>query len=215
MIGWFQSLNSLEMVFLACATVGGLLFLARFVLMFVVGAHGDSTGADAGGTDLHGGGADVDAGSADASGGSADHAHDADVTFKFLSLQGITAFFMMFGLVGLAMSRGSNLHFLFSIAGGLVAGVLTVWILDRLFRLFGRMQHSGTVDLRNAVGQEGRVYMRITEKEPGKIQISIQGRLMTLDAVAADGKAIMTDEPVKVMSIRSGSMLVVERSGRN
>ncbi len=202
MLTWFAALNAFEKVFLMCALVGGLLFAVRLVMMFVGG--GDTDGADiadgAGGGDVH---ADVQA--------DGHQAVDADAAFKLLSFQGITAFFMMFGLVGLAMSRGSGLHYLISLGGALAAGLLTVWVTDRLFRSFSKLQSSGTLNLKNAVGQEGKVYLTIKPDEPGKVQVTIQGRLMTLDAVGKDGAHIATDARVKVVELQGTNQLVVTK----
>ena len=87
MSAWFASLSSLQWVFALSAMVGGLLFFIQLILMFLTGGGDDVM-------DLEDG-ADVD------------HA-DADTSFKLLSFQGMTAFFMMFGLVGLAMNLGSG-----------------------------------------------------------------------------------------------------------
>ena len=132
MIEWFLSLTAMDKVFLICALVGGLLFLVRVVMMFLGGDAGD------GEVDVH-----VDTAAVDADVHVDGHdVADSDSAFKLLSLQGITAFLMMFGLVGLAMSRGSGLHQLVALGGGLAAGLASVWVVDRLFRAFGRLQKS-------------------------------------------------------------------------
>ncbi|MBW2262948.1 MAG: NfeD family protein [Deltaproteobacteria bacterium] len=203
MVEWFVGLSAVDKVFLICAVVGGLLFLVRVVLMFM-GSDGDTD------VDVHvdGGGAEVDV-HVDADG----HADggDSDAAFRLLSLQGITAFFMMFGLVGLAMSRGSGLHALVALGGGIAAGVASVWIVDRLFRVFGKLQHSGTMNLRNAIGQEGTVYLRIPEGDTGKARVAVQGRLKVFNAVSEDKTEISTDARVKVVDVVSGNVLVVKK----
>ena len=68
-------MNKLQMIFTVCALIGGSLFLIRLVLQMV--GFGTETAAD------HPG--DMDS-------------SDTDASFKMLSLLGITAFLMMFGL---------------------------------------------------------------------------------------------------------------------
>jgi hypothetical protein len=107
------------------------------------------------------------------------------------------------------MSRSSGLNHLVSLGGGLAAGLASVWVVDRLFRLFGKLQHSGTIDLRNAIGSEGTVYLTIPGKEPGKVRLEVQGHLKVLDAVSRDGGKIPTDARVKVVEVASNNVLVV------
>ena len=93
----------IEIIYWAAAIIGGTLFILRLIMMVIGGGLGD------GDVDIpH----DVDipqdihiAGDihADVSG---DHAA-ADMSFKLLSVQGLTSFFMMFGLVGLALLKGN------------------------------------------------------------------------------------------------------------
>jgi hypothetical protein len=58
---------------------------------------------------------------------------DADVSFKLLTLQGLTAFFMMFGLVGFAMLRESHASGGVALASASVARTGTVWLIGRIF----------------------------------------------------------------------------------
>lgn len=185
--------SGLEVFFLACAGLGGGLFLLRFVLQLFGSAD---TGAD---TDL------------EVSHGAVDHGDgDADVAFKLLSLQGLTAFFMMFGLVGFAMVRESHLSGASALAGALGAGVGTVWLIGKIFSSVKRLQSSGTVDNTGAIGELGTVYLTIREGGTGKVHVAIRGRPREFEAVSRDGGEIRTGERIKVLSVNN-SVLVVER----
>ena len=103
-------LSVIEIIYWASTIIGGTLFILRLGMMFIGGGISDDgldAALDAGDTDL-----DVDHG-------------DADSSFKLLSVQGLTSFFMMFGLVGLALLR-ANLPVLLTIVGGTLAGLITV-----------------------------------------------------------------------------------------
>jgi hypothetical protein len=78
----FSNYNSLEIFFVVCAVAGGFFVLVKLFLQ-VTGA-GMETDAGAG----------VDT-PFDVNG----HHADSDAGFKFLSLHGLSSFFMMFGLV--------------------------------------------------------------------------------------------------------------------
>ncbi len=179
---------NIDLIFMGCAGLGGALFLVQMILQFV--------GHDA------------------ADGGvSADHdvSGTADASFKLLSFQGLTAFFMMFGLVGLAMHRQSGAGPAASAGVAALAGLLAVWVIGKLFSGMKKLQSSGTLDIRNAVGQEGEVYLTIPSGGTGQVRARVQNQLRTLDATAAGGASFKTGERVRVVSVSGSGTLLVER----
>jgi membrane protein implicated in regulation of membrane protease activity len=210
--GFFESLKAIEKVFFICAVLGGVLFVIRLVLMFIGGGHGDTDG-DIGGHGDVGGHGDI-GGHGDAGGHGegmdTDHA-DSDTSFKAISLQGITAFFMMFGLVGLALSRQSGFGATLSIFGAVIGGGFSVWVIGKIFSSMGRLQSEGTLDVWNAIGKEGSVYLTIPPTGKGIVQINVQDTLRELSAVSNDKTEIKTGERVVVVDIVGGSTLVVSK----
>jgi len=180
------SFSGIEIFYLICAVIGGILLLVRLILQFVgAGDHGD----------VH----DFDA-----------HHLDADASLKLLSLHGLTSFLMMFGLVGFALIRESGAGTLLSLLGALVAGALSFWIIGKLFAWIVRLQSSGTLSLEDAVGCQGEVYLRIPRDGTGKVSIRFADRLREYDAVSEGGEALRTGERIKVLKVR-GNTLVVGR----
>jgi hypothetical protein len=190
MAGAFSGFDGFEIFFLLCAVIGGFFVLFRFILQFVgVGTDLDTDGPPA--LDVH-------------------HA-DSDIGFKLLSLQGFSAFLLMFGLVGLALYRQSGAGFFFSIVGGSVAGLAAVWVVGKLFALAVRLQSSGTLDSGLAApGCSGTVYLKIPAGGTGQVTVTISGRQREMNAVAADGGELPTGTPVRVVRSEA-SILVVER----
>ncbi len=207
MMTWFASLSTLQQVFVLLAAAGGALFLLRVVITFI--GMGEPGGLDHGDFD-HGGdldhGGDVEHGNS----GAGDDAHSM-MSFKLLSFQGLTAFSMMFGLVGLGMSRAGQSGVM-AVVSGSAAGLALVWISDRLFRFAGSLQQSGSLDLNNAVREEGTVYLTIPAGESGQVRITVQGRLVVLSAVSKDHTEIPTDTRVRVVGLVNENVLVVERA---
>ena len=178
--------TGLDLLFASAALIGGILFIAWFFLLMVGGLAGGI---------LDGVGIDVDMG--------------ADLSFKAFTFQGIIAFILMFGLVGLALSR-SDQGDMMALFAGTVAGGASMWSMGKMFQAFHSVQSSGNMDIENAVGQDGTVYMRIKPGEVGQVQVSIQGALRTLDAIASDASLyIKTGATITVEKIVAGRMVVV------
>jgi membrane-bound ClpP family serine protease len=87
-----------------------------------------------------------------------------------------------------------------------------MWLVAKAFALFRQMQSSGTLDLRNAVGQTGRIYLGVKPDVPGKIEVAIQGRLQIFDATSETGEALPTDTRVVVVRVESQNIMVVKRA---
>ena len=191
MEAFYSSLSPLQKVFLFCAFVGGIVFVIRMILM--VAGLGDH--------DAHDGGLDH-----------ADGHGDSDVSFKLFSLHGLTCFFMMFGLVGLGLSRQFWVPDIIAAAIGTVAGLFTFWVIAKLFSAMTKLQADGTLKLSNAIGQQGKVYLTIPANGTGQVQVPFQGRLMIYDAVSANKEEIKTGDQIVVIDITGGNIFVVEQA---
>ena len=190
-MGTFLSgFSMLEMTFLVCAVVGGFFVVLKFIMQIL--------GADADVAD------DV---SFEA------HHMDSDAGFHLLSIHGLSSFFMMFGLAGLAMFRQSKAGVAISIAVAVVAGLASVWIIGKIFSFAIRLQSSGTVQTSEAVGCEGTVYLTIPKGGTGRITLNIQNRLREYDAACVQGETIATGTPVRVTEV-NGTTLMVEKKNK-
>lgn len=186
-------LSLIEIIYWVFTIIGGTLFVLRTLMMFV-GGHFSDDALDAA----------LDAGDV-----SSDHSTDGDASFKLLSLQGLTSFFMMFGLVGLALLR-TNLPAMVSVIGGTAAGLASFWVLSLIFAQMKRLQSEGTIHVQNAVGAEGSVYLTIPKNGTGQVQIVTQGALKIFDAISKDKLLLATGDKIRVVSV-DGNTLVVEK----
>jgi hypothetical protein len=176
-------------IYLVCAVAGGTVLVIRLILMLF--------GLDTGEASI-----DIDHdGIADAGNGSGGF-------LTFLSLQSIAGFFTMFGLVGMGLLQ-VNASDIWSLLGALGAGVFTAWATGMIFLGMRRLQSEGTLQIENAVGKTGTVYLTVPESGTGLISISVQGALRTLDAKSESGQRIPTGSIVKVVGITAGNVLVV------
>jgi membrane-bound ClpP family serine protease len=174
----------LDTLFLVCAVAGGAVLALRMLLMLM--GIGD-------GHEIHDTG-DV---------------HDGDAGTQLLTIQGISAFLMMFGLVGLALLRQSGVPSIAAATLALVAGVGSMWGIAQVFSLMRRLQSSGTLDLRRAIGREGVVYLTLHPGQGGQVQVTVQGRLGVFEARSESDRVIATGQGVRVVDVRAGVLIVV------
>lgn len=188
MVKVFSDFNGLEIFFLICAVIGGFFVVVKLVLQFI--------GSDAG-TDINVDG-DIDI----------DHA-DSDIGFRFLSLQGLSAFFMMFGLVGLALYRQSQMGIVLSSIGAVAAGMASVWVIAKLFQGASRLQSNGTLKTEDAVGCTGTVYLTIPQGGTGQVNLNFRNHRREFNATEKNGGEVPTGTPVRVVKVNA-NILVVE-----
>ena len=188
MVQAFSDFNGLEIFFLACAIIGGFFVVLKLILQFAGGDAHTASGIDS----------DIDTGHI-----------DSDIGFRLLSMHGLSAFFMMFGLVGLAMYRQSQAGVIISIIGAMIAGLLSVWVIGKLFQSAVRLQSSGTLKTADAVGSTGTVYLTIPENGTGRVSLNFRNRLREFDAIEQNGIEVPTGTPIRVLQVNA-NILVVE-----
>ena len=180
MIEWFASHNGVEQLFLLSGIVGGLILILRLILTIA-------------GLDHHAG---------------LDAVHvDSDAGFQALTIQGISSFFAMFGVVGFTLYHNAALGLVLAIVGALAAGSFSLWAIQKIFRSMLRLQSSGTVSLYAAVGSEGSVYLTVG-KNGGSVQINFANRLREFEAVSADGATLPTGTAIRVQGVAANTLIV-------
>ena len=179
--------TGIDMLFAASALVGGILFVLYFFLLMIGGIA----------TDIFDGlfGIDVDMG--------------ADASFKALTFQGIMAFLMFFGLAGLYVTKSGGGPSP-AILAGAIAGGASMYFTGKLFELFVNLQQDGTVELSEAIGAKGQVYLRISDEGVGQVTVEVNEAQRTFNAKSEDGAGIATGDFIEVVDT-IGEGLVVKR----
>lgn len=128
--------------------------------------------------------------------------HDAIAAADFKIFTVLTAIVtLMIGswtaLLLLSMDMGYPASLGFGYAVGVVAAVVVGYAIFSLRKL----EHDGAIREFKAEGLKGTVYVRIPEagKGKGQVQVTIEGRLRTFDAVS-DGPEIESFKPIVVMA---------------
>ena len=196
MLAVVSTLTGFERILLYIAVPFSILTVIQLVIQFVVGGHDVS----ASGADIAvGGGADTDTGVS----------HHG---FSIFTIGNLTYFLTMFGWAGLAASKsGAGVGFSLTIATA--AGLLTTVIVAYIFFSLNRLTETGNVQLANAAGSSGTVYLHIPAKRSGTglIQLTVQGQTVEMNALT-DGDALKTGTPVKVEKVLDGDVALVVKS---
>ncbi|MCI5915573.1 MAG: hypothetical protein MRZ67_10475 [Christensenella sp.] len=214
MLAWWESLDALERGFAFVAFPATALLLIQMVLTLIGLGHDADADLDLT-IDIDGDGVpdipDISAADAASIG---DHDAGVGAGLQLFSLRGIIALFSVGGWVGLAFLRSGTdrgLAVLLAVAAGALAMVLTALIL----KSFLRLQYNGTLDVRNAVGLSGTVYLTIppARSETGKVTLLLQERLTQIDAVTDCETPIKTGAEVVVVGVSGKTTLIVQPKG--
>ncbi len=189
----WQDLSLLEQVYWLVAIPSTLIFLVILIMTIF--------GADIGG-DVE---TDVDASLADGDG----------ISFQFLSLKNIVGFFTMFGWSGLGFLHTGLAVWLVIILSAL-CGFLMMLAMAALFYFMSKLAETGTLKMENAIGRSGEVYLTIPAKREGvgKVQLSVQGSLQTLDAITDEQESIRTSSVIEVVDVIADQILLVRLPGK-
>lgn len=187
---WWNALG-LFMQSVWCITLfASLVFIIQTIMTFV--------GMDADG------GMDVDL--------STDMSGDSDGgPFQLFTFRNFINFLLGFGWSIISFQGAIENQFVLILLAAAI-GVLLVIAVMALFRFMSKMEQSGTIQMANAVGCKGNVYLRIPadKRGEGKVQISVQGAIREFDAITL-GEELETGAPIKVVEVVNDSTLLVER----
>lgn len=191
---WFVALTLIQKVFFFIALPSSVVLVIQIILMFL-GIGNDDGGVDHDG-DIHDG-----------------HDHDdggyADTGLRFFTVRGLVAFFTVGGWAGFAF--GDNMHYAVTLALALVFGAAALVVVAYMFKWSLKLQYDGTLNLSNAVGRTGEVYIILgADGKVGKITVEVQGRLIEMDAVTNGGKDLKAGTAVKVVAMQNESTAIVE-----
>ena len=194
---WWAGLTVAMKILWGVTLAASLVFIIQTVLTFI-GADVDAAGLD---------GADIDAPVGDVS--------DADLGGggNLYTFRNLINFLLGFGWSVILLEDAIpalGLRLVVAVAVGVALVALVMW----LFRLLGKMQQSGNIDVyKSAIGCEGTCYLTIPagRSGEGKVQISIGGAVREYNAQTEDAEPIATGTPIKVVDVINGITLLVSR----
>ncbi len=204
-------------LFLIAAVVGGTILVCQFALtLFGLGHGGGDFGHHMGGGfhgDAHVGG-DVhgDHASSGHTDSNQEHTNSgrAFSVISFRTLVAAAAFFGVSGRVAMSAGYASSTSLILAI----IVGVAAMYGMYWLMRLISGLDSTGNERISNAVGRPATVYLPIpaTRKGAGKVQLSMQNRIVEYQALTDDPQPLKTGEAVEVVGVAGGDTVYVRRA---
>jgi len=187
----FNALTTLEKIYWIITIVSSLFFVIQMIAVFVMGdldVEGD--------TDF-----DVET--------------DTGMPFQFFTFRNLVGFLTVFGWSGLGSIANGNTTAT-TIMISVIGGLLMMVIMTALFYFISRLTDTGTLNMKNAIGKTGSVYIPVKAKRSnmGKVQVKIQGSLRELDAITDDEEDLNTGNVVIVLGVLDGNILLIAKSSK-
>lgn len=191
---WFTNLEWFDKIFWIVAIIGSGLFLIMMLVTFITGGVDVDVDGDFGG--------EVDM--------------DADGGFSFFTIKNLIAFFTIFGWSGIAAIE-NDLSKTWVIVIATICGLIMMFIMAGLFYLISKLHDSGTLEIKNAIGNIGEVYLTIgaNRESIGKVTVRIQGALRELEALTDDEETLKTGSVIEVIDVTNNGILIVRKLTNN
>lgn len=188
MITWWQSLELAQQIF-ALVGIASTVVLVVQIIMLLFGMGNDSDGVD----DFN----DPDGETGDG--------------LTLFTVKGILSMLCITGWTGvifLGTSMPTAVAYLLSF----VCGFAMLVIMGYAMKMISKLQSSGNIDIGNAVGKVGQVYLPIKPNgaAAGKVNITIQGKYSEFSAITTADQILATGSYVRVVAVDEAGTLVVE-----
>lgn len=222
---WWAELGAVQRVLAYLAIPGTAVLLIQTILLFIgLGGGGDSDSADGHDFEFDGNGVEVDGGIDIDGDGVADILFDdinADTVecshnnsigdgLSVFSVRGIVAFMSICGWVGIALID-LGLNVILSCVIAFQSGIVSMFLIALAFKYSKKLESTGNVNIRNAIGLPAQVYLRIPSNRQGqgKVNVTVQNRFREYSAVTDFDQEIKTGSHVVVTGIVDNGVLLV------
>src|SRR4051812_8835347 len=202
-------------LFLITAVVGGTILVCQFLLTLLgLGHDGGGLGHHMGGdfhTDVHVGG-DSHVFHAHGTHTDANEHDNSTHVFSVISFRTLVAAIAFFGVSGrAALSAGYAQSTALVLA--LIVGAAAMYGMYSLMRVIAGLNSSGNERIGNAIGRRATVYLRIpaTRSGAGKVQLSMQNRIVEYQAFTDESETLQSGESVEVVDVTGGDTVYVRR----
>ena len=186
MINWWNGLELAQQIF-ALVGIGATVILVIQMVMMLFGL-GDDSDADFD---------DVDGDVGDGDG------------LALFTVKGIIAMLCITGWTGVIF-LGTEMPTVLSYILAFLCGVATLIVMAYVMRAISKLQSSGNIEIGNAVGKVGQVYIPIKPNSSGKVNLTVQGQYSEFSAISTSSETLSTGSYVRVVAVDEAGTLVVE-----
>ncbi|MDP1835702.1 MAG: hypothetical protein Q8K75_07210 [Chlamydiales bacterium] len=130
--------------------------------------------------------------------------------FKWLSMQTVSGFLMMFGWTAITCHSQFGLMTTATIGISLSVGALAAFIIRTIFRLAKKLRSSGSIfRIENAIGKEGYIYQAIPKGGMGKVSVSLHDFTHEINATSHHPEDLSSFVRVKIVEKSDDHTVVV------
>jgi hypothetical protein len=200
---WWDSLSDLRQISFIIGTIATIIMILFIVLMLMGMDGGESFDGDIDIGDIDGT-SDLDIYNSDSV--------SSISGLRIISIRGALAFFSIGGWTVYLFA--DSLSPLVSIIIGLIAGSIAAVLLALAMKSILKLESSGNLDYRTAVGKIATVYIRVPKEAngKGKVIFNHQGKMVEVDAITNELEDILSKSEVKIINLIDESTLVVEKN---
>lgn len=190
MIEWFSSLEFFPKVYWSIALIGSFIFLITMIITFI-GGDADELDTDA----------EIDS--------------DTGISFQFITFKNLVSFFTIFGWSGIGCIDAGYSKTL-TIIVSIICGLIMMTIMAAMFFYMRKLNHSGTLNFKNAIGSVGEVYLTIgaNRSSIGKAHVRIQGALRELEALTDSKTDLKSGTVITVKDVTDNGILIVKQQNK-
>jgi hypothetical protein len=198
---WWDNYTDLQQVLFIVAVAATLVMILMIVLMLIGFDNSDFDGID----DI-----DIDA---DFDLDSINDEPLSDIAgLKIFTIRGTLAFISIGSWVTVLFIDVFSQVWL-AILVGVVAGFIAAFLLAYALRQAMKLESSGNIVYKNAVGKNATVYLRVPKDKSGKgkVNLLLGGRYVELDAMTEDKEDLKVKQDVLVVGIYDQTILMVKK----
>ena len=191
MITWWHGLELAQQIFALIGIGATVVLVFQFILLlFGVGNESDADFDD-------GDVSDTEVGDGDG--------------LALFTVKGIVAMLCISGWTGVIFLDTDMLDALAYVLS-FVCGLAALFGMAFTMKAISRLQSSGNIDIGNAIGKVGQVYIPVKANgsAAGKVNVTVQGQLSEFSAITTADHTLPTGSYVRVVAVDEAGTLVVE-----
>lgn len=135
---------------------------------------------------------------------------DTDISFNFISVQSVIAFFMGFGWMGYAGLHQFDFTNLKNFIIAFVVGFIFMFVTAYLMFLVKKLEKNVKKDKTTALGHTGKAYSNFEPNAMGQVEIEINGQLSVVNAINTTADKINAFDQIKVVKVEN-DLLHIEK----